>query len=258
MSQVLDKKLKSLLTTWPQGTVYLSSALNRIGIGYDLQNRYRNSGWIKSIGQGAVIKTGDSITWQGAVYALQEQGHLPVHVGAKTALEIYGLGHFLNLAQEKIQIFGAQSSKLPKWFLEFSWDGKLEFYRNSLFHTNEEIGMQSYNLKTFSIKVSSPERAFMEMLYLVPKKESFNEACLISEGLSTFRPSLVQKLLESCSSVKVKRLFLYMVEKQNHQWLKKVDIKQIDLGKGDRQIIKGGRLDSKYRITVPRTDDERQ
>tara|TARA_B100001248_G_scaffold203924_1_gene158092 strand:+ start:1733 stop:2506 length:774 start_codon:yes stop_codon:yes gene_type:complete len=257
MDQVLDTKLKKLLTTWPQGTVLLSSELNKRGIGYDLQNRYRNSGWIKSIGQGAVVKTGDNVTWQGAVYALQKQGHLPVHVGAKTALELYGLGHYLNLSQEKIQLFGPQSSRLPKWFSDFQWNGKLEYYRNSLFSSDKKLGIQVFDLKTFSVEVSSPERAFMELLLLVPNKESLKEAFLISEGLTTLRPSLVQKLLEACTSIKVKRLFLYMAEKQNHQWFKRISLENIDLGKGDRQIIKGGQLDPKYRITVPRTNDER-
>ena len=62
MDQALDTKLKKLLTTWPQGTVLLSSELNKRGIGYDLQSRYRSSGWIRSIGQGAVVKTGDNVT----------------------------------------------------------------------------------------------------------------------------------------------------------------------------------------------------
>ena len=257
MSQVLDTKLKKLLTTWPQGTVLLSSELNKRGIGYDLQNHYRKSGWIQSIGQGAVIKTGDTVTWQGAVHALQEQGLLPIHVGAKTALDMNGLSHFLTLAKEKIQIFGQQNTKLPKWLVNYKWEGEIEFFRNSLFRTNKAIGLQDFSLKTFSIKISPPERAFLELLHLVPNKESFGEASLISEGLSTLRPSLVQELLEICASIKVKRLFLYLMEKQNHQWLKKIDTTKINLGKGDRQIIKGGRLDKKYRITVPRIDNEK-
>lgn len=50
----------------------------------------------------------------------------------------------------------------------------------------------------------------MEMLYLVPKVHSFEEADLIMESLSTLRGDLLQKLLEKCNSVKVKRMFLYL------------------------------------------------
>jgi len=50
--------------------------------------------------------------------------------------------------------------------------------------------------------------------------------------------------------VKVNRLFLYMVEKVNHPWLKRLDISKIKLGKGIRKIIKGGRYDSSYNIII--------
>ena len=61
----------------------------------------------------------------------------------------------------------------------------------------------------------------------------------------------VQKLLEMCTSVKVKRLFLYMAESGRLPRLEEIGLGRINLGKGDRTVIKGGRLDPKYRITVP-------
>jgi len=57
---------------------------------------------------------------------------------------------------------------------------------------------------------SAPERAAMEMLHLVPKEVGFDEAQLIVENLVALRADVVQRLLEACRSVKVKRLFLYM------------------------------------------------
>lgn len=257
MDRFIDTKLKRLLTTWPQGTVCLASELKGRGIGYDLQRLYRKSGWIASIGQGAVVRSGDNVSWPGAIFALQQQAKLQIHVGAKTALTMFGLAHFVNLSQEKIQIFGPPASKLPGWFKGFKWGGTVEYYRTSLFESNEQLGIQSHSFKTFNVNISSPERAFFELLDLVPQTETFNEASLISESLSTFRPKLVQQLMESCNSIKVKRLFLYFSEKQNHHWFEKLDQKKFELGKGDRQIVKGGVLDQKYRITVPEAENER-
>ncbi len=91
----------------------------------------------------------------------------------------------------------------------------------------------------------------MEMLHLVPRKVGFDEAQLIMENLVTLRPAVVQGLLMECSSVKVKRLFLYMAERQKHPWLSKLDLSKIDLGKGKRMIVPNGRYDAKYQITVP-------
>ena len=92
----------------------------------------------------------------------------------------------------------------------------------------------------------------MEMLYLVPNEQSFEEAYEIMEGLTTLRPKLVQRLLEECKSVKVRRLFLFMAESSNHDWVKELNVEKIDLGSGKRVIVKNGVLDKKYKITVPR------
>lgn len=70
-------------------------------------------------------------------------------------------------------------------------------------------------------------------------------------GLVNLRPNLLQKLLESCNSVKVKRIFLYMAKKANHQWFQFLDLSSIDIGHGDRSVVKNGVYDSDFRITVP-------
>ncbi len=91
----------------------------------------------------------------------------------------------------------------------------------------------------------------MELLHLVPHDEPYEEAALLMEGLATLRPNLVQGLLESCRSIKVKRLFLHLAEECNHAWVDMLDTDGITLGQGKRMIVKGGRLDKRYNITVP-------
>ena len=71
------------------------------------------------------------------------------------------------------------------------------------------------------------------------------------EGLNNLRPDLVQNLLENCSSIKVKRLFLYLAEKASHGWVQHIKLDKIDLGSGKRSIVKNGVYNSKYKITVP-------
>jgi hypothetical protein len=70
------------------------------------------------------------------------------------------------------------------------------------------------------------------------------------EGLTALRPRLVQTLLEHCASVKVKRLFMVLAERCNHAWVNKLDLSHVEFGKGKRMLLKGGRFDSEYRITV--------
>ena len=94
----------------------------------------------------------------------------------------------------------------------------------------------------------------MEVLYGVPSEESYEEAMLLMQGLTTLRPRLVQALLEHCASVKVKRLFMVVAESCQHAWVKKVDVSKVDFGKGKRMLVRGGRFDPKYNITVPHTE----
>ena len=79
-----------------------------------------------------------------------------------------------------------------------------------------------------------------------------NDLFYVMEMLTTLRPKLVQSLLEKCSSIKVKRPFLYMAEKAGHQWFKAIDATKLDLGKGDRQLADGGTYISKYKIIIPK------
>jgi hypothetical protein len=115
----------------------------------------------------------------------------------------------------------------------------------------DDLGLTQKETGAFSIKVSAPERAMMEILYLVPRRESYEEAKLLMEGLSTLRPELVQALLMNCSSVKVKRLFMHLAETCNLPWVTKLDTGKVNFGKGKRVVVKGGHFDSKYNISVP-------
>ena len=59
------------------------------------------------------------------------------------------------------------------------------------------------------------------------------------EGLKTLRPDLVTVLLANCNSIKVKHLFMYLAEEENHLWLPRVDLSEVDFGKGKRVIGEG-------------------
>ena len=71
------------------------------------------------------------------------------------------------------------------------------------------------------------------------------------EGLRNLSPRRLHGMLADCRNIKVKRLFLWFAERHNHAWLQKLDRSGIDLGKGKRMLVRGGKLDTKYNITVP-------
>ncbi|CAN5136039.1 hypothetical protein BH10PSE1_BH10PSE1_06640 [soil metagenome] len=74
-------------------------------------------------------------------------------------------------------------------------------------------------------------------------------------GLATLSPRRLQKLLDDCVSVKVKRLFFFFPDRHGHGWLRALDRSTVDLGSDNRVLVKGGRLDPAYAINVPRSLD---
>lgn len=250
------KILNHLLRVWPYGSVAVTSWLKSQGAYQQLVHEYEKSGWVRRIGRGAYARAGDSVEWSGGLYAIQSQLGLPVHVADKSALQLQGYAHFLAFGPgNTLSLFGLPGTRLPAWFYQMDWGVPFRYISSKLFSEEAGIAMTQKTTGSFSIKISAPERAIMEVLYLVPKYESFEESGLLMESLTTLRPKLVQSLLEQCSSIKVKRLFLYLAEKNNHAWLDKLDLEKISLGKGKRSIVKGGRLNPKYNITVPLSID---
>jgi len=250
MSTVKQTKINQLLSTYPSGIVYLTSWLVKQGYSLDLQKRYRDSDWFSSIGTGAMIRSGDDVGYEGAIYAFQQQVGLYIHPAGKTALSLLGKAHYLQLSPKKVTLFGGTKEKLPTWCLKHDWGVTLDYHRSSFLPT--DMGLVDVDLKTFSIKVSNAPRALMECLYLAPKHQELSECYHLMEGLNNLRPNQVQKLLEACSSIKVKRLFLYLAEKANHSWFHYLDVTKIDLGKGKRSIVKNGVYNSTYKLTLPK------
>lgn len=244
-------KINQLLKSWPTQAVYLTAWLTKHGYSTQLLNRYKKSNWLEAIGNGAMLKSGDTPTVEGAIYALQHQANLTIHPAAKTALQLAGKAHYLSFSQQEYILFGASNEKLPTWLKKYPW--KLNIKYTSSNFLPDSLGLVEHQVAEFTIKISSPARALMECLYLAPAKQDLIECYEIMEGLNNLRPNLVQNLLEQCNSIKVKRLFLYLAHKAGHQWVSYINLEKIDLGKGKRKIVDNGVYIPAYQITVPRT-----
>ena len=250
MSTNNETKIKNLLDLHVPGTIILASWLEANGFSYDLQQRYRKSGWLQSIGVGAFKRPNDTISWQGALYSIQKQAKLPIYVGGPTALFMLGFFHYIRTEAEPVYLFSELKIRLPAWFKNYSWKEPINHIKTSFLPKGVE--MEDYNEKLFPLTIASPERAILECLYLTPEKLDLLETYQILSGLVNLRPGILQKLLEGCNSIKVKRLFLYMSNKANHQWAQFFELSSVDLGQGERSIVKNGVYDPKFRITVPR------
>lgn len=248
-----SSKINQLIKIWPQKTIAVQSWLTQMGFERQLVAAYEKTSWLNRIGRGAFVRADDkNIDWTGGLYALQKLKALPIHAGGKTALALHGYAHFLPLGNSApVTIFGVPNVKLPTWFVQYDWNVLIRYFTTKIFSQDSTLGLTTKELSTYNITISSPERAILELLYLIPQAESFEEAKLLMESLTTLRPDLVQSLLKVCDSVKVKRLFMLLAESCDHAWLDQLDLSQVNFGKGKRVIGEGGHFNSKYQISVP-------
>jgi Transcriptional regulator, AbiEi antitoxin, Type IV TA system/Transcriptional regulator, AbiEi antitoxin N-terminal domain len=251
MNILKGSKLNNLLTNWPQGAVYTSTWLTQQGFSPSLIRGYCQSNWLRSISRGAFIKVGDTYNWPGGLWAVQQQLNLAIHPAGKTALELSGYGHFLPMRQPTVILFGATGLKLPHWLRQHVEQWQIQYLTTNLFEKQPLLGLVDHRFGDLLVQISTPERAILETLYLVPHGQSIEEAWLLMEGLVSLRPRLLQSLLVACNSIKVRRLFLYLAEQHQHSWFQRLDVDTLDLGTGNRSIAPGGHLDPKYLITVP-------
>jgi len=244
-------KINQILKKLPGNGLIFSSWMVKNSISTREQASYVASGWIERLTQGVYFRTGELPTLYAAVASYNEQTGKNCFIGASTALDIQGYSHFVAMGKPTAFLFTAKTERLPNWLLEHQWDMNIHYSTTKIFGNNI-LGVERINVGGFVLPVSSPERAFMECLHLAPKYYSVMDLYYVMEMLTTLRPQLVQQLLEQCTSLKVKRLFLYMAEKSQHQWFHSLNRSQVDIGEGKRLFAQNGVYSSNYMITIPK------
>ncbi|REA55187.1 hypothetical protein DSL64_28490 [Dyadobacter luteus] len=104
-----------LLRDWPSGTVAVTSSLNKQGYSGQLLNRYKKSRWLASPGNGALVRIGEKISYEGILYAIHNQLKLSIYPGSRTAFSLTGKAHYLELSQSRVDLFGYIHELLPTW-----------------------------------------------------------------------------------------------------------------------------------------------
>jgi hypothetical protein len=258
----------------PDGLIVTRSWLMDQGV-----NRHTVDNWIKSkqlisVARGVFKRPKTELTWQGIVCSLQRMKNWHwLTAGGLTALPLEGMTHHLSPAgQKNIHLYGLP--KLPAWINKLLPD--THFIRHRNFKMDSEGGESiaglhlrlwkpiywPYGFDEVRMDISTPELAIFEALVDVPKRLSFEHANQLMRDLPALSPNTLNGLLKACKNVKVKRLFLWFAEKNKNPWLKEIDLQTFSmasgaLGSGKRVIAKGGKLDPKYLITVPRDMVER-
>jgi len=189
-----------------------------------------------------------NLTWQGVVFSMQRIG-LDLSVGGLMALEMQGFAHYLPLSKTRtIDLYG--HDKLPAWANKLL--PEVKFVRHSQASHLTEFDLEiRWGDSEWPLTISTPEKAFLEVLRSVPEQISFEHADQLMQGMTSLSPHRLDRLLERTKSIKVVRLFFWFADRHQHQWRKKLEANDYRLGSGKRVLAVGGKLDKKYLITVP-------
>ena len=276
-----QSKLNCLQTILPEGLLASTSWLEKRGYSRSLLAAYAARGWLESPARGVYRRPGPPLKWQHVAAALLDAMAQPPHVGGLSALEVLGKSHFVPLGKGRpVYLYGRQ--RLPGWVAKLALANPLRFKRDSLFNRAYAAGAatesQAREVEGFDLRphattvepgvermrwgewdreylIATPERAMLELLDDAPARLSLEHADDLMAGMSDFSSRRVVALLAACRSVKVKRLFLALAARHAHQWVAPVveaaDRGDVNLGKGKRSLVRGGKLHPKYLITLP-------
>ena len=269
-----DTKLNRLRRLLPEGLLVDSAWLTDRGYSTALRSHYVSAGLLEQPARRVYRQPRGDVRWEQVVVSLQTLlGHRLV-AGGRTALELQGFAHDLSHSVREVHLYGP--GRPPTWLDDLRVGVRFSYHNSRRLFEEDDVEawfaclsgaiegadragppesdnfrVQPWGQWNWPLTLSTPERAVLELLDELPDRETFHQADMLMEGLSSLSPRRLQRLLRACTNVKVKRLFFFFADRHQHAWLKRLDKAAIDLGSGNRVLARGGRLDKRYRITVP-------
>lgn len=249
MSIETGNKLNRLLQKGNPGGLYFSSWLKENGYSDQLIKKYRDSGWLSPLSKGVMYRTGEKLNSFSVLESYNRQLNKNCHIAAHSALELSGFNHYVPMGKPLLMVSHLYDEPIPSWMKGEKFDHSLNFFSTRTF-SKPQFTLFSSDYP--HLRASVPEQAFLECLLLVPRQYNYMDLYYIMEQLTTFRPDILQDLLENTDNLKVKRMFLYMAEKAGHYWFDSLDTDKIKLGSSKFQLAVNGVYIPKYKITVPK------
>ncbi len=252
MGVATGTKINRLLLNADSSGLLFSGWMRSQGYSDQLQKKYRDSGWLTSLSQGVMYRTGSKLSAYSALASCNLQMGTKYRIAAHSALEYAGFNHYVPMGKPVLTVALSGTRRRPLWMKDDLFDVAFRTFQTEVFPYMEVTEVKN---DSGLLYVSTPEQAFMECLLLAPKYYAYMDLFYIMEQLGTLRSDVVQRLLETVRNFSVKRMFLYMAEKAGHYWVDELCLEKINLGTSKLRLVPDGVYNSKYKITVPKALD---
>ena len=209
------------------GRPLTSTDLATLGVSADLAVHYVRAGWLNRLARGVFVRTGEEPGLHPSLRLLERM--IPgFHVGGKTALNWYGVRHYV-AQQELLHLYGSVAVKLPEWFTDRF---PAEYHRKRVFSEPPEkpLHVAPFEERADGPQVSAPERAMLELLSEVGVRQPLQEAKEIMESAYNLRADVLRELLKRCTSVKTVRLCLQLGRESSLPWAQKLNPAELPTG----------------------------
>jgi len=227
MATIKPSKLNALYTSLTPGSPLTSEDLGALGISADLAVHYVRAGWLMRLARGVYCRPNDELQLYPCLLLLQRK-ITGLHVGGKSALDWYGVRHYV-AQQPKLHLYGWANGHLPDWFTDRFPAG---YHRKRLFDEPPEdlLHVMPFERRKGAPQVSSPERALLELLSEVGVRQPLQEARELIESTYNLRANVLNELLLRCTSVKTVRLCLQWGREAALPWADKLDPDKLPTG----------------------------
>lgn len=169
----------------------------------------------------------DKDKWLRAIDIIQNKLKLDVYPGGYSAVTGWYHRHDAILKPTVESLYGSEVDKIPDSILKGAWERKFYLFETDYFPKN--LGVNRIKTRDYILRIPALERGLLEMVYNINIRLSIDTVFNYFSDLHYVDPKLFQRLLETCTSEKIKRIGLFLADESCFDYYDKINLNNIKL-----------------------------